>query len=273
LLYSIVADNEREAGERGGMMPPVVRAGGMKLDCRTLTLSAGGESRQLTPMECELLRLLIERRDRVVSRKEIAQFLWRCAPRSRSLIDLYICGLRKKLGSLDADERRIVSVTGRGYMLRSAPGRTPVPERTASRGRLGIQLLLEVDAPPDATYSAITTQEGFASWCAADASLRDNEARFRVDGERVVLRVLRRDGPSRALVEWKCMGDKREWAGTTLSFDLRENDALGTALLFTHSNWRAATEQFARWSFVWPHVLERLRQYVRTGRPAPFFPT
>lgn len=77
-------------------------------------LANGSEERKLSYRECELLRLLVENRDRIIDRKEILNLLWGNDSffNSRNL-DVYITKLR---GYLREDATlEIITIKGVGY--------------------------------------------------------------------------------------------------------------------------------------------------------------
>jgi two-component system KDP operon response regulator KdpE len=101
----------------------IVRAGDIRLDPRSLILAVGDREHRLTPTEASLLAVLMRHRDRILQRDEIVRSVWpNGGPRSRSLLPVYIRGLRRILEPLPHVPRRLISVVGRGYMLRTTPG-------------------------------------------------------------------------------------------------------------------------------------------------------
>jgi DNA-binding response OmpR family regulator len=79
----------------------------------------GGEPRQLSEREAELLRYLAANAGRVVTRDELLRNVWRLDPRGveTRAVDMHVARLREKLGD-DADAPRVVvTVRGKGYML------------------------------------------------------------------------------------------------------------------------------------------------------------
>jgi len=72
-----------------------------------------------------------------------------------------------------------------------------------------------------------------------------------------------------ANVTWRCVGGADEWVGTTLTFDLSPTDD-GTAVLFTHADWRDPSEFMAHCSARWAYFLLSLKAFVETGTGTPF---
>jgi len=80
-----------------------------------------GRSVRLTEKECMLMKLLVERRNQVVSREEILERVWgyRFSTSSRT-IDNFIVRLRRYFEDDPKDPNYIHSVRGVGYRF-SAP--------------------------------------------------------------------------------------------------------------------------------------------------------
>lgn len=74
----------------------------------------------LSEKESELLRYLASNPSRAVSREEILQRVWGISPRGLETrtIDMHVARLREKLRDDSADDQVILTVRGKGYMLR-----------------------------------------------------------------------------------------------------------------------------------------------------------
>jgi two-component system OmpR family response regulator len=96
---------------------PVVELGSLRLDSLTVRATVGGRSFSLSNKEFGLLRLLVLRRDSVVSRTEILEDVWGSAVNfDTTIVDQYVSYVRRKLDTMDLD-LRIVTVRGTGYRL------------------------------------------------------------------------------------------------------------------------------------------------------------
>jgi DNA-binding response OmpR family regulator len=82
-----------------------------------------GKREELSEREVELLRYLAANAGRAISREEILQRVWRLDPRrlETRTIDMHIAHLREKLHDDAGDPRVLLTVRGRGYMLRVEP--------------------------------------------------------------------------------------------------------------------------------------------------------
>jgi DNA-binding response OmpR family regulator len=101
----------------------LLRFGGSRLDYPNLLLWVGASSRTLTQKEADLLRMLAQYPNQVLTRDHLLKTIWEDNGYfvARSM-DVFISRLRKYLRS---DERlRIVNIHGVGYKLATSP---PVP--------------------------------------------------------------------------------------------------------------------------------------------------
>ncbi len=136
-----------------------------------------------------------------------------------------------------------------------------------------IMHLLQINASPKRVYEAITTVDGIRHWWTRDADLDSEiggtgEFRFSYDGP--VVTKVRIDALTLPFhVAWKTLSSFRpEWAGTTLTFDLRAAGS-GTALLFAHRGFAQADDIYALTTTGWGYYLVSLQQYLETGQGAP----
>jgi DNA-binding response OmpR family regulator len=95
--------------------------GDVIVDLQSQRATAPGHTVALTRRECELLRYLAERRDRVVHREELLREVWGYsdAPLTRS-VDSAVARLRKKVEPDPSQPRFIHTVHGDGYCLTSS---------------------------------------------------------------------------------------------------------------------------------------------------------
>lgn len=103
-----------------GAEPQTLRAGSLVLDLSDAAVLVNGVRQNLSKNEYGILRILMERKGRTVSREEIIQRLWQ----SESFIDdntlsVNIARLRKTLQSLGAGDC-ITTRKGMGYQLEDA---------------------------------------------------------------------------------------------------------------------------------------------------------
>jgi two-component system, OmpR family, response regulator len=109
-------------GRPGTAAEPAGRqsVGGLELDAETGQVRRDGEPIALTPNEYKLLRCLMTNAGRVLSRAQLADYIWDYdLNREASLVETYISTLRRKI---DTTEPRLIhTVRGFGYVLRVPP--------------------------------------------------------------------------------------------------------------------------------------------------------
>jgi two-component system alkaline phosphatase synthesis response regulator PhoP len=94
----------------------VFRFGGNEVNFQTYEATSEGRTVNLTEKECMLVKLLVERRNQVVSREEILERVWgyRFSTSSRT-IDNFIVRLRRYFEKDPKNPKYIQSVRGVGY--------------------------------------------------------------------------------------------------------------------------------------------------------------
>lgn len=98
----------------------IFRFGENEVNFLTYEATTGGRTVNLTEKECMLMKLLVERRNQVVSREEILERVWgyRFSTSSRT-IDNFIVRLRRYFEADPKDPQYIHSVRGVGYRFTS----------------------------------------------------------------------------------------------------------------------------------------------------------
>ena len=136
----------------------------------------------------------------------------------------------------------------------------------AIRHRIG------VEAPLEAVYEAVATNEGLASWWTR-----------KVDGEPCVGGTLAfwfgGDEPGAVMeivelapshrVVWRCVEGPADWRDTTITFDLHDLDG-EAVVLFTHDRWREPVEFMYHCSTRWAYFLLSLKTGLEGGVATPW---
>jgi two-component system, OmpR family, response regulator len=108
----------RDVGER----PAVLRAGDLRLDPATKSVSRGDVMISLSAREFSLLELLLRHRGEVLSRTAIIDHVWDFAYDGTSnVVDVYVRYVRDKIDR-PFDRHAIETVRGAGYRLRADGG-------------------------------------------------------------------------------------------------------------------------------------------------------
>ena len=113
---------------RGTASPDTFRFGDKVVDFQNLLLQTGNETVQLTLMESELLRYLIQNAGHPVSRKAILENVWDLQEDTDTrAIDNFIVRLRKYIEDEPSNPRHLVTVRGLGYKF------IPFPDKTTKK--------------------------------------------------------------------------------------------------------------------------------------------
>jgi len=109
--------------------PRVLRVGTLEVDLDRYTVFVAGEPVSLTAKEFELLKALLEAKERTLTRAFLLERVWEYGEEleiETRTVDVHIRSLRKKLGSEGA---RIITVRNVGYRLdTTSPHVSPTPQ-------------------------------------------------------------------------------------------------------------------------------------------------
>jgi len=105
----------RRAGRAAAFRPEILEANGVRLDAGKREVSCDGAVVEVTSIEYEILEVLVRSAGRVVSRDDLARFLYNrpANPLERAL-DVHVSHLRKKL---EKERNLIHTVRGVGYLF------------------------------------------------------------------------------------------------------------------------------------------------------------
>jgi uncharacterized protein YndB with AHSA1/START domain len=132
-----------------------------------------------------------------------------------------------------------------------------------------------IEADANKIYEAISTGEGLASFWTRDSRAEPKVgsiAQFGFGGPNLQLKV--EELKPGALVRWSNHGGFPEWGGTTVIWEIGPAEKGGSEVRFTHTGWPAELPQadLASVNYTWGRIVGRLKKYVETGKPVPFFP-
>jgi len=126
-----------------------------------------------------------------------------------------------------------------------------------------------LDASPDKVYEVLTTIEGLAGWWASDtggSAELDGTINFHFGPGDIDMLVV--DLVPAERVIWKVVGGPEEWIGTTVEFNLHQDEDW-TMLVFAHRGWREPVPFMHHCSTKWAIFLMSLKSLVETGAGAP----
>jgi uncharacterized protein YndB with AHSA1/START domain len=118
-------------------------------------------------------------------------------------------------------------------------------------------------------YSALTTVEGLSGWWTSDTqgdSKVGGVLRFRFHAGGFDMKVLELRPDERVL--WQVVAGPKEWIGTKISFDLKQQGDW-TIVLFKHQGWKEPVEFMHHCSTKWGVFLLSLKSLLETGKGSP----
>ncbi len=101
----------------GRVAPSAVTIGGVSLDDETKTVTVDGEAVSLTPLEYDILRLLMQHPGKVFSPQEIYRRVWHEAPAADNPVAVHVRHIREKIEINPAEPRYLKVVWGKGYKM------------------------------------------------------------------------------------------------------------------------------------------------------------
>ncbi|HZV27106.1 MAG TPA: SRPBCC domain-containing protein [Acidothermaceae bacterium] len=122
---------------------------------------------------------------------------------------------------------------------------------------------ISIDAPQERVHDLIATTDGVARWWTGspldgDSAVGGSFGVYFGDAEKpaAVMQVMS-DTPDE--VVWRVVEGPDEWIDTVMTFALKAAGDGGTTLLFSHSQWRRATEFMSGCSTNWGAYLTSLK--------------
>jgi uncharacterized protein YndB with AHSA1/START domain len=132
-----------------------------------------------------------------------------------------------------------------------------------------------IDADAGKIYEALSTGKGLASFWTVDSHAEPKVgsiAKFGFHGP--VLEVSVDELTPGKRVRWSTHGGFPEWKGTTVTWDIKPAKDGAHEVVFNHAGWpeELPPAELASVNYTWGRVVGRLKKYVETGKPVPYFP-
>lgn len=128
-----------------------------------------------------------------------------------------------------------------------------------------------IRAPLDDVYSALATRDGLAQWWTTDTrgeSAIGSRVHFQF-GDRGFFDMEVAELVPATRVLWRVTDGPAEWIGTTIRWDLKQEDGFAI-VLFNHEGWREPVEFMHHCSTKWAIFLMSLKTLLEAGKGAPF---
>jgi uncharacterized protein YndB with AHSA1/START domain len=137
-----------------------------------------------------------------------------------------------------------------------------------------IHHVVDIAAPKDAVFRALTTGEGLAGWwttkVAADESVGGTVAFTFMPHFNPVMRITELV-PSQ-LVRWECVDGVELWHGDAFRFELVSHETATRLRFWQEYATELPDDDYGTFNFNWAYYLESLRLLCTTGAGKPFAP-
>jgi len=134
-----------------------------------------------------------------------------------------------------------------------------------------IMHLVEIHAPVERVFKALTTQEDISNWWTHDTKIEPRvgaTGEFGFSDHQYVITVQVTDLKPPTRIEWKALSAGPAWTNTTIIFELRPQGS-DTHVAFAHRGFKNADDDYARPTTRWGYYLVSLKQYLETGKGTP----
>lgn len=101
----------------GSVRPTAITIGSVSLDDDAKSVTVDGEEANLTPIEYDILRLLMQNAGKVFSPQEIYRRVWHEAPAADNPVAVHVRHIREKIEIDPANPRYLKVVWGKGYKM------------------------------------------------------------------------------------------------------------------------------------------------------------
>lgn len=134
--------------------------------------------------------------------------------------------------------------------------------------------VVDINAPREKVYAAISTEEGLSRWWTTQVKADPRvggviEFTFNTEfGPR--MKVTRLEPPSR--VEWECIGGHEPWMGNIFRLEIAAQDARSRLRFRQEYSRELSDDQYGIYNYNWGYYLESLRLHCETGTGKPYTP-
>jgi len=133
---------------------------------------------------------------------------------------------------------------------------------------------IDTTADAAAVYTALTTTDGVAGWWTTRNQTTGTAGavdRMWFPDAPIAWELQTEEAVPGKLLARRCVGGPPQWIGTDVRFTLEPAPEGGTRVLLDHTGFAQVDEMFRIVTLGWAQMLLRLKQYLDSGQPAPFF--
>ncbi|GAA4003723.1 SRPBCC domain-containing protein [Streptomyces sp. NBC_01352] len=137
-----------------------------------------------------------------------------------------------------------------------------------------IALQIRIDADAETVYRALSTPDGVAGWFTTGAEIGEGVGalhRLSFPGAPMTwdFRIDRAE-PGKRLAQTVVAGPP-QWLDTEIGYALEAHPEGGTVVRFDHTGFAEVDDMFREVTMGWAGMFMRLKEYVETGKPVPYF--
>jgi uncharacterized protein YndB with AHSA1/START domain len=133
---------------------------------------------------------------------------------------------------------------------------------------------IDVAAPPQDVYHALTTAEGIAGWWTNRSETKGTVGevdRFHIPDAPMSWDMHVDQAIPGELVAWRCVGGPPQWVGTEIRWTLRPGAEGGTLVILDHAGFAEVDDMFRIVTLGWAQMVLRMQRYLASGEPVPYF--
>ncbi|MEU4096182.1 SRPBCC domain-containing protein [Streptomyces sp. NPDC026673] len=137
-----------------------------------------------------------------------------------------------------------------------------------------IALQIRIAADPEAVYRAVSTPEGVAGWFSTGAEIGEGVGalhRLSFPGAPMTWDFRIDDAVEGKRLAQTVVAGPPQWIGTEIVYALEAHPEGGTVVRFDHTGFAEIDDMFREVTMGWAGMFARLREYVETGTPVPYF--
>ncbi|MFG2760922.1 SRPBCC domain-containing protein [Streptomyces wuyuanensis] len=137
-----------------------------------------------------------------------------------------------------------------------------------------IALQIRTAADPETVYRAISTPEGVAGWFTTGAEIGEGVGhlhRLSFPGAPMTWDFRIDEAASGKRLAQTVVAGPPQWIGTEIAYALEAQAEGGTVVRFDHAGFAEIDDMFREVTMGWAGMFARLKEYVETGTPVPYF--
>ncbi|KKD03162.1 SRPBCC family protein [Streptomyces sp. WM6386] len=137
-----------------------------------------------------------------------------------------------------------------------------------------IALQIRIAADPETVYRALSTPEGVAGWFTTGAEIGEGVGalhRLSFPGAPMTWEFRIDEAAAGKRLAQTVVAGPPQWIDTEIVYALEAGPEGGTVVRFDHTGFAEIDDMFREVTMGWAGMFTRLKEYVETRTPAPYF--